>query len=67
MGSRKFPALLGLLLASTAGAAVLFQAAVPNLQAYYDFEGVAGTTVLDRSGNGNTGTLMSGGAVIQAV
>lgn len=67
MGSKKASALLGLLLASTAGAAVLFQAAVPNLQAYYDFEGVVGTTVLDKSGNTNTGTLMSGGAVIQAL
>ncbi len=64
MGSKKFSALLGLLLASTAGAAVFFQA-IPSLVAYYDFEpgNVSGTSVTDASGNGNTGTLQTGAAV----
>lgn len=56
---RVIAGVLGILVASTAGAAVLLQA-VPGLQLYLPFDEGSGTVALDGSGNGRNGALQTG-------
>ena len=66
--NRIFPALSALALSWPTVAAAQYQATVlaDAPVAYYRFEEVAGTSALDSSGNGNTGTYANGPLLAQA-
>jgi uncharacterized protein (TIGR03382 family) len=60
MRHRVIAATLGILVASTAGAAVFLQAVVPNLVLYLPFDEGSGTLANDQSGNNLDGALQTG-------